>query len=164
MPEHGLPEMISQPSIGHTARLWGHDWRTLLAAAVFAALPTVGAFGGGSYAALVIGLAAVLLIAELIERRRPALDPPLAAIVGLFVVLLWATALWSITPDRSLRAAAQMTGLAIACLVFLGLRRPMTGGARLILGVVLVATAVGPALVLIDMAAGHPILTALLPS
>lgn len=163
MPEHSLPETTSQLSIGRTVRLWGHDWRTLLAAAVFAALPTVGAFAGGSYAALVIGLAAVLLIAELIERRRPEFDRPLVAIAGLFVVLLWATVLWSITPDRSLRASAQMTGLAVACLVFLGLRRPMTEGARAILAVVLVAAAVGPALVLIDMAAGHPILAALLP-
>ncbi len=131
--------------------------------AVFACLPTVGVFAGGAYAALVIGLAVILLVAELSARRVPQIDLPLAAIVASFVVLLWATALWSIVPERTVRSAVSMTGLAVGCMIFLGLRRPLEQRARVILGAALIAAITGPALVMIDMAAGHPTLSMLLP-
>jgi len=140
------------------AILAGSEWRGALAALVFAALSTVGIFSGGADAALVIGLAAVLLVAGIAGRTAPALDRSLALLAALFILLLWAGLLWSIAPQRTMRGALQMTGLLIVALVLTGEREPLWGSADLIFRVALIAAIVGSTLAFLDFVTGHPIM------
>jgi O-antigen ligase len=135
------------------------NWRTLLAAIVFACLPTVGIYGGGSYAGLMIGLAAVILIADLFAKRQPMIDWTLAALAIPFLVLLWLGLAWSIVPQRTLAGDLQMTGLFIAGIVILGIRQSLFDGSSLIFRAALVATIVGPIVLSLDIAIGHPLLS-----
>lgn len=137
-------------------QLWG--WRGLLAAAVYAALPTIGLFSGGAYAALVFGLAGVLVLAGVAAGRWPSVDRPLGAIGALALALFWISATWSIVPKTSLSGSLQMTGIFVGALLLVGMRQSLAPAAPLIFRVLLIAAIVGPALVILDKAAGYPIL------
>lgn len=139
-----------------TVRQWG--WRGLLAATVYAALPTIGLFSGGAYAALIFSLTGILVAAGAIHRRRPHIDRPLATIGALALAVFWVSATWSIAPGNSLSGSLQMTGIFAGALLFLGLRPQFESAAPLIFRALLVAAIAGPALVILDMAVGHPIL------
>jgi O-antigen ligase len=146
-------------TVAQAARLRLADWRVLLAAAVFACLPTVGTFGGGSYAAFVIGLTVILLLGEIAERRRPAMDWPLASLAAAFLALIWLGLAWSVAPARTLGGDLQMTGLFVAGLVAIGSRGSIADGSETILRAALVAAVAGPLLLILDLAVGHPIMT-----
>ncbi len=134
------------------------EWRAALAAAVYALLASAGIFAAGANAALAIGLAIVLLAAGLIERRPPAVDPALGAIAVSFLLLVWASTLWSIDPARTVRGALQMTGLLAAALVLIGSRAPLLRASDMIPRVALLASILGAALAALDFLAGHPIM------
>ncbi len=135
--------------------------RIIVAAAVFACLPTVGLYVGGSYAALVIGLAAILLVGEGLSRRWPDWDSTMVVLAFLFLILLWLGLAWSIMPAITLSGDLQMTGLFVAGLVLLGLHRAISPGASAILRVIAIAAVIGPVILLIDLAAGHPLLSSI---
>src|SRR5438128_1117330 len=98
---------VPVPMNAHTrAAGWVECWAPV---GVFAALPTVGLAAGPSYASLVMGLSALRLIVALPER--PYIDRTLAAVVVSFIVLGWATILWSVAPHRTESAALALTGI-----------------------------------------------------
>jgi exopolysaccharide production protein ExoQ len=89
-----------------------------LPVAVFLALPTLGLAAGPSYSSLIFGLAGVMLVGRLAAGGRlPPLDPSLVGLAVGFLMLCWASTLWSIAPPDSLRGAAQMTGILLGALV-----------------------------------------------
>lgn len=137
----------------------GHDWPVWLAVAVYAALCSVGIFSGGAYSGIVIGLAVVLLVAGLARGEgMPALDRPLVALAVLFAVLCWASALWSIVPERTVRGALQVTGVFAGVLVLLAEKKLLRAGASLILTAALFAAILGETVTSADFLLGHPIM------
>src|SRR5579871_885237 len=117
----------------------GRAWCGWLIAAVFVWTMVAGIYSGAAYAAPILGLAAILLIVHGIGRRWPEIDRPLAAIAILFVLLCWISALWSIVPERTVRGAAQLTGIFIGCLILLGEARFVRPYARVVLRAGLIA-------------------------
>jgi hypothetical protein len=124
--------------------------------AVFAALPTLGLAAGPSYAALVFGLAVVQLVGDLaLGRRIPAIDRPLVALAGGFLILCWASVTWSVAPSDSLRGAGQETTILLLVLIVCT-RRPAAGGlAGAVFPVMLAACLVGVVAAGVDMKLGY---------
>ena len=124
----------------------------------FALLPTLGLVAGPSYSSMIIGLAAVQLVAGFCAGRGlPSIDRSLAALAGLFLLLCWASAAWSIVPRESLRAAFGLTGVLVALLVFLAGRYDRPDVVAALFRVLLIAIVVGAAGVCLDMALGYPL-------
>jgi exopolysaccharide production protein ExoQ len=89
-----------------------------LSAGIFVALPTVGLVAGPSYAALVFGLAALLALGRWVAgHRQPTVDRSLAVLAGGFLVLCWASVVWSVVPSRSLHSAIQLTAILLGVVV-----------------------------------------------
>jgi O-antigen ligase len=125
---------------------------------VFAGLPTLGLVAGPSYSSMIIGLAVVQLLSGLTAGRGlPPIDRPLAGIAGLFLLLCWASAAWSIVPRESVRGALGLTGVLVALLVFHAGRTDRPEVIETLFRVLLVATLVGSALACLDMALGYPL-------
>ncbi len=124
----------------------------------FALLPTLGLVAGPSYSSMIIGLAVVQLMAGLCAGRGlPTIDRSLAALAGLFLLLCWASAGWSIVPRESLRAALGLTGVLVAVLVFLAGRYDRPDVVAAVFRVLLIAMVVGVAVACLDMAMGYPL-------
>lgn len=140
-------------------RRWG--WRASLAVVVFAALPTIGLFSGGIYAALLFALAGIIVVAEALQGRWPTIDRSLAAIALLTLALFSISATWSIVPKNSLNGSLQMTGVFAGALLVVGLRRPLGSATPLIFRALLAAAIVGPLAVMLDKALGYPALAAI---
>ncbi len=130
-------------------------WAPVLA---FALLPTLGLVAGPSYSSMMIGLAAVQLLAGLgAGRGLPAIDRPLAVLAALFLLLGWASATWSVVPRESLRAALGLTGVLAALLVLLAGRDDRAELAATLFRVLLVAIVLGVAGAWLDRALGYPL-------
>ena len=136
-----------------------HDRRTPVAVIAFAALPTVGLFGGGAYAAIVVAMAAILLIVNRVDKRLLEVDETLTLVAVLFVLWLWLGWTWSIAPARTASGALQMTALFIAGIVVLGLSQSLASSSTPILRTTLAAAVIGPILLGADLLSGHPILS-----
>ena len=122
---------------------------------VFAALPTLGLAAGPSYAALVFGLAAMQLLGDLaIGRGIPAIDRPLAALAGGFLVMCWASVVWSAAPADSLRGAGQETAILLLMLVVCAPRPNTDTLAGTVFPIMLAACIIGVVLVGLDMTLG----------
>jgi O-antigen ligase len=125
---------------------------------VFAGLPTLGLVAGPSYSSMIIGLAVVQLLSGLTAGRGlPPIDRPLAVTAGLFLLLCWASAAWSIVPRESVRGALGLTGVLVALLVFHAGRTDRPEVIETLFRVLLVATLVGSVLACLDMALGYPL-------
>jgi O-antigen ligase len=123
---------------------------------VFAGLPTIGLVAGPSYSSMIIGLAVVQLLCGLAGGRGlPPIDRPLVGIAGLFLVLCWASAAWSIVPRESMRGALGLTGVLVALLVFCAGRTDRPEVVETLFRVLLVATLVGIAVACLDMLLGY---------
>jgi exopolysaccharide production protein ExoQ len=144
-------------------RLGSNDvlWRLLVV--VFSALPVLGLVAGPTYAPLVFGLGAVLLLHGLIAHRKvPELDTPLLWLAAAFVALCWMSGLWSIAPERTTRGALQITAIFLGALIFLGYGVPAEGSADRLFRAMQIALALGAAIVALDALTGdrlQPILT-----
>ncbi|WP_158928686.1 O-antigen ligase [Acidisphaera sp. S103] len=125
---------------------------------VFAALPTLGLAAGPSYSSLIIGLAVVQLLSGLAAGRGlPPIDRPVAAIAGLFLALCWASVIWSIDQRESIRAAAGLTGVLVALLMFRAGRYGRPESMETLFHVLLIATLVGVGIAWFDVRLGYPL-------
>ena len=125
---------------------------------VFAGLPTVGMVAGPSYSSMVIGLAVVWLAAGWgAGRGLPAIDRSFAALAGVFLLLCWASAAWSIAPRDSVRSALGLSGVFVALLVVSAGRHDRPWVAETVFRVLLVATVAGVGVACLDMALGYPL-------
>ena len=145
-----------------TVRTFGPALNVLLVA-VFAALPVFGLVVGPAYAAMIFGLGALRFLYALAARRQTLrLDRQLVALIGLFVLLCWLSALWSVAPRLSLSGAAQTTGVAVGTLAFLSVAEDLSATLRARLFAVLTAAvAVGAAVMVADTLANTPLQTLL---
>ena len=127
-----------------------------LPVAVFAALPVVGLVAGPSYAGLIFGLGVVQFVHGVAAGRLPLLsDRVLLGLAVAFAGLCWATTIWSIVPDRSLRGALQITGIFAASLVVLGNPPPQERTADALFRSMQIAFALGAMIIAIDAATGY---------
>lgn len=125
-------------------------------AAVLAALPTIGLFAGPAYAALMIGLGLLRLVrAVLAPGALLALpDRLLVALTLGFLLLCWASPLWSIVPATSLRGAAQLSAILLPLLILMAPWPMAEAEARPLLRIVALAIPVGAALATLDLRTG----------
>jgi O-antigen ligase len=124
-------------------------WLTI---AVFAALPSVGLIAGPSYAPLVFGFGVVQAVLGGMRRQWPSIDRQLGLLALSFAALCWASVGWSVDPARSTSAALQVTVVLVGALFVLASPLPRTETAERLFRVMVIATAVGCAILVIDTA------------
>ena len=129
--------------------------------AVFAALPTLGLLSGPAYAGLMIGLGLLRLVRAglgwtgLVPGGRLSWpEPRLIVLAALFLILCWASPLWSIVPATSLRGAAQETAILLPLLVLLSPWPEAGALAPRLFAVLGLAILAGAALVAADLLSG----------
>ncbi|MDE2516875.1 MAG: hypothetical protein KGL12_12675, partial [Rhodospirillales bacterium] len=142
------------PAPTRSALLAGAD--RAVPAAVLAALPTLGLFAGPAYAALLIGLGLLRLARALAGPggRLGAPDRGLALFVAAFLLLCWASPLWSIVPATSLRGAAQASLILLPLLVLLCPWPAAEAAAPRLLAVIGIAIPIGAVLASLDLLTG----------
>lgn len=88
--------------------------------AIFTPLPIAVLVAGPSCAGLIFGLGVAQFVCVLAARHTlPSIDRVLLGLAIAFVILGWATPIWSIVPDRSWRGALQITGIFAASMLVL---------------------------------------------
>jgi exopolysaccharide production protein ExoQ len=136
-------------------RVWLDRVIETVPVALCAALPSIGAISGDSYAALVACAAVVLTLWQLWQRREaPRIDPTLGALAALFSGWCWVSLIWSVSSHRTLAGAVDITLIFSAALLLLAcdwlpdrvVRRMFVWG--------LGGAVAGSALVLVDAATG----------
>jgi exopolysaccharide production protein ExoQ len=130
------------------------QWLTI---AVFAALPSVGLVSGPSYALLVFGFGVTQAVLGGMQRHWPPIDRQLGLLALAFMALCWASVAWSVDPQRSAMAALQVTAVLAGALVALAVPIPRAATSERLFGVMVVATAVGCAILVIDTALDFPL-------
>jgi O-antigen ligase len=129
-----------------------------LLAALLAILPIAVVIAAPALAPLAFGLAAAqFLYRAATERRVPRFDAAWLSLALLFAGWCWASALWSIVPDRTLRGALQMTGILIGALAVLALPVLPDEAARKVMRAMAVAFLAAAALIAFDTAEGYPL-------
>ncbi len=125
------------------------EWLTI---AVFAALPSIGLVAGPSYALLVFGFGATQVVLGGMQRQWPRLDRQLGWFAVSFAALCWASVAWSVDPTRSAMAALQVTAVFAGALFALASPIPRAGASERLFRVLVLATAVGCLILVIDTA------------
>jgi O-antigen ligase len=125
------------------------QWLTI---AVFAALPSIGMIAGPSYAFLVFGLGVAQAALGASQRRWPQIDHQLAAIAAGFAGLCWASVAWSVDPARSGLAALQVTAVLAGALLVAAIPLPAPRAADRLFRALVIATAVGCVILVVDTA------------
>jgi O-antigen ligase len=122
-------------------------WLTI---AVFAALPSVGLIAGPTYAFLVFGFGVTHAVLGGMQRQWPPIDRQLGWLAFSFAALCWVSVAWSVDPARSGMAALQVTAVLAGALFALAAPLPRGGTAERLFQVMVIATAVGSAILLVD--------------
>jgi exopolysaccharide production protein ExoQ len=125
------------------------QWLTI---AVFAALPSVGLVAGPSYAVLVFGFGLTHAVLGVMQRQWPPIDRQLGLLALAFMVLCWASVEWSVDPTRSAMAALQVTAVLAGALLALAAPLPRAGTPERLFRVMVIATAVGCTIIVVDTA------------
>jgi O-antigen ligase len=125
------------------------QWLTI---AVFAALPSVGLVAGPSYAVLVFGFGLTHAVLGVMQRQWPPIDRQLGLLALAFMALCWASVEWSVDPTRSAMAALQVTAVLAGALLALAAPLPRAGTPERLFRVMVIATAVGCAILVVDTA------------
>jgi O-antigen ligase len=123
------------------------QWLTI---AVFAALPSVGMIAGPSYSLLVFGLGVVQALLGATQRRWPPIDRQFAVTAVIFAGLCWASVAWSVDAARSAMAALRVTAVLAGALLALAAPLPGPAAADRLFRVMVIATAVGCAVLVLD--------------
>jgi len=147
--------MTARLPAGTAARLAAGGAGAPLLLLVFWSIPVVGLVAGGSYAALIFGLAGVrLLWLAAVDRSRLLLDLPPLLLAAAFALLCWASWSWSFAPARTATAALQVSAILVGAVATLAACRvPAEAVAPLMRGMQ-TALLVGAAIVLADRLAG----------
>jgi O-antigen ligase len=124
-------------------------WLTIV---VFAALPSVGLIAGPVYAFLVFAHGVTQAVLGGTQQRWPAIDHQFALLAVSFAALSWASVAWSVDPARSAMAALQVTAVLAGALLALASPRLPAGPAERLFRVMVIATAVGCAILVLDTA------------
>lgn len=102
----------------------------ILGVAAFLMLP-LGFYTPKGLAPLFIGTAIMATVIDAIRRRRlPPIGGRLAVALSAFIAWAAASALWSVTPAHSLRAAAEVGATALAGLLLVAIARRLDGPER----------------------------------
>ncbi len=125
------------------------QWLTI---AVFAALPSIGLIAGPSYALLVFGFGLAQAVIGGMQRQWPRIDRQLGLLALAFAALCWASVAWSVDPTRSAMAALQVTAVLVAALFALASPLPRAETSERLFRVMVLATAVGCAILVVDTA------------
>jgi exopolysaccharide production protein ExoQ len=129
------------------------DW---LPIAVFVPLPIVGLVAGPSFAALIFGLGIIQFgYAVAVRRTLPSTDRVLLWLAIAFAGLCWASVIWSIVPDRSMRGALQVTGIFAASIAVLSSQAPSKWTADWLFRLMQIAFALSAITIAIDASTGY---------
>jgi exopolysaccharide production protein ExoQ len=125
------------------------QWLTI---AVFAALPSVGLIAGPTYAFLVFGFGITQAVLGGMRRQWPPIDQQLGLLALCFAALCWASMGWSVDPARSALAALQVTAVLAGALFALASPLPHAKTSERLFQVMVIATGVGCAILVVDTA------------
>jgi O-antigen ligase len=129
-------------------------WLTIV---VFAALPSVGLIAGPTYAFLVFGFGVTQVLLGGILRQWPRLDRQLGLLALAFITLCWASVEWSVDPARSAMAALQVTAVLAGALLALASPRLTAGATEQLFRGMVIATAAGCTILVLDTALNFPL-------
>jgi O-antigen ligase len=131
------------------------DWARLL---ILAALPLAGLLVGPAYASVAWALGALGLLSWwLLRRKRPAWDRNLVTLAAAFCVLCFLGAAWSIAPQHTLRAAAQLAVILAASLIVIADRSMSPAVAARAFGAMSLALFLGVAVMCVDHVLHYPL-------